>query len=67
MNLEEARKYGIRKSIMTGLLLGFIWLFIMCAYALGFWLVDVMPVVKIDFSSVCWIFLKVRLEVDAKF
>jgi hypothetical protein len=52
---------------MTGLLLGFIWLFIMCAYALGFWLVDVMPVVKIDFSSVCWIFLKVRLEVDAKF
>jgi ATP-binding cassette subfamily B (MDR/TAP) protein 1 len=35
--LEEARLFGIKKSIANGILLGSLWLVINCAYALGFW------------------------------
>nr|QNH67866.1 ATP-binding cassette transporter subfamily B member 1 X2 [Brachionus rotundiformis] len=35
--LDEAKKLGIRKATINGLLMGFIWIVINCAYALGFW------------------------------
>nr|AEQ19307.1 p-glycoprotein [Brachionus orientalis]AEQ19309.1 p-glycoprotein [Brachionus orientalis] len=35
--LDEAKKYGIRKATINGLLMGFIWIVINSAYALGFW------------------------------
>nr|QNH67928.1 ATP-binding cassette transporter subfamily B member 1 X2 [Brachionus plicatilis] len=35
--LDEAKKYGIKKATINGLLMGFIWIVINGAYALGFW------------------------------
>ncbi len=35
--LDDAKNYGIKKSISNGLLLGVVWLVINGAYALGFW------------------------------
>ncbi|CAF0950412.1 unnamed protein product [Brachionus calyciflorus] len=35
--LDEAKKFGIRKATINGLLMGFIWIVINGAYALGFW------------------------------
>ena len=35
--LNDARKFGIKKSIFNGLMTGFLWLVINSAYALGFW------------------------------
>jgi hypothetical protein len=35
--LDDARKYGIKKGIINGVLVGFLWLVIYGAYALGFW------------------------------
>lgn len=35
--LESARKIGIKKSAINGLLMGTVWLVIYGAYALGFW------------------------------
>ena len=35
--LDDARRFGIKKSVANGILMGFIWLVINCAYALGFW------------------------------
>ena len=35
--LDEAKYFGIKKSIVNGALMGFLWLVINGAYALGFW------------------------------
>nr|QUF59434.1 ATP-binding cassette transporter Abcb1-1 [Brachionus angularis] len=35
--LDDAKKYGIKKSVINGAMMGFIWLVINGAYALGFW------------------------------
>mgnify|MGYP001810383861 CR=1 FL=1 len=35
--LDDAKKYGIRKGFVSGAMMGFLWLVINCAYALGFW------------------------------
>jgi ATP-binding cassette subfamily B (MDR/TAP) protein 1 len=35
--LDEARIFGLKKSVANGVLMGFVWLIINCAYALGFW------------------------------
>ena len=36
-NLEDARMFGIKRGFINGAMLGFLWLVINCAYALGFW------------------------------
>jgi ATP-binding cassette, subfamily B (MDR/TAP), member 1 len=36
-NLDDAKFYGIKKGFLNGLLMGFLWLSIFGAYALGFW------------------------------
>ena len=33
--LDEARKFGIKKSVFNGLMQGFLWLVVNSAYALG--------------------------------
>jgi hypothetical protein len=35
--LDEAKIFGIKKSVANGFMMGFLWLVINCAYALGFW------------------------------
>ena len=35
--MDDARKFGIKKSIINGILLGSVWLVINGGYALGFW------------------------------
>jgi len=35
--LDNARKYGIRKSVLSGMMNGCLWLSINIAYAVGFW------------------------------
>jgi len=35
--LDSARKYGIRKSALSGMISGSLWLAVNIAYALGFW------------------------------
>lgn len=35
--LDEARKYGIKKGVINGAMMGFVWIVINGAYALGFW------------------------------
>jgi ATP-binding cassette subfamily B (MDR/TAP) protein 1 len=35
--LNEAMSYGIRKGVINGAMMGFLWLVINSAYALGFW------------------------------
>ncbi len=35
--MEDAKRLGIRKGIVTGAMVGFLFLVIYCAYALGFW------------------------------
>jgi ATP-binding cassette subfamily B (MDR/TAP) protein 1 len=35
--LDDAKAYGIRKSFFNGIMMGFLWLVINSAYALGFW------------------------------
>lgn len=35
--LDSSRKYGIRKSVLSGMISGSLWLAINIAYALGFW------------------------------
>ncbi|CAF0923947.1 unnamed protein product [Rotaria sordida] len=36
-HLDEAKKYGIEKGAISGILTGILWFFIYCSYALGFW------------------------------
>ncbi len=36
-NLDYAKKFGIKKSVANGILMGFLMLITNCAYALGFW------------------------------
>uniref|UniRef100_A0A803JQ19 ATP-binding cassette sub-family B member 5 n=1 Tax=Xenopus tropicalis TaxID=8364 RepID=A0A803JQ19_XENTR len=36
-NLEEAKKIGIKRAIVSQLALGLVFLFIYCSYGLGFW------------------------------
>jgi ATP-binding cassette subfamily B (MDR/TAP) protein 1 len=35
--LDIAKGYGIKKGFVNGAMMGFLWLVINCAYALGFW------------------------------
>lgn len=35
--MEDARKTGIKKGVITGILLGSIWIVMNGAYSLGFW------------------------------
>jgi len=35
--LENAKKFGIKKGFISGLLMGFLWFVIFCMYALGFY------------------------------
>lgn len=37
VKLEDAKRFGIKKSIINGSMIGFLWLVINSAYALGFW------------------------------
>jgi hypothetical protein len=39
ISLEKAKKAGIKKGLMNGLIMGMLWLTINGGYALGFWLV----------------------------
>ncbi|XP_012936337.1 ATP-dependent translocase ABCB1 isoform X2 [Aplysia californica] len=36
-NLSDAEAFGVKKGFTNGASMGFIWLVIMCCYALGFW------------------------------
>ena len=36
-NLEVAKNYGIKKGLISGTLVGFLWATIFCIYSLGFW------------------------------
>lgn len=36
-NLDAAKFFGIKKGFLNGVLMGFLWLTIFGAYALGFW------------------------------
>jgi ABC-type multidrug transport system fused ATPase/permease subunit len=42
--LEEARKSGVKKALLQGILFGSIWLIIQCSYAVGFWFGHVLSV-----------------------
>lgn len=35
--LDEAKKKGVQKGILNGMMVGFLWFVINSAYALGFW------------------------------
>ena len=35
--LDLAKSYGIKKGFINGLMMGFLWLVMNLAYALGFW------------------------------
>jgi len=37
VNLEDAKKVGIKKGLTTGVSMGLIYLFMFSSYALGFW------------------------------
>ena len=38
--LDEARLFGIKKAVITGALMGFVWIVMNVAHALGFWYID---------------------------